>query len=132
MLRRPVRSLAPSSFLLFFFQAEDGIRDSSVTGVQTCALPISGGAAPSSMSAPNGAAVSGGLEAWIARSDDTAPLDTVDRPMGAAVAGRLAQQSAKTSGALAELDAMETELLVATGKARLQRDPAWLDVLSDK
>src|SRR5437879_12962370 len=25
---------------LFFFQAEDGIRDTSVTGVQTCALPI--------------------------------------------------------------------------------------------
>src|SRR5260370_30988561 len=28
-------------FFFFFFQAEDGIRDSSVTGVQTCALPIS-------------------------------------------------------------------------------------------
>src|SRR5260370_1109817 len=27
-------------FCFFFFQAEDGIRDSSVTGVQTCALPI--------------------------------------------------------------------------------------------
>src|SRR5438093_4004848 len=27
--------------VLFFFQAEDGIRDWSVTGVQTCALPIS-------------------------------------------------------------------------------------------
>src|SRR5690606_40220912 len=27
--------------LLFFFQAEDGIRDFHVTGVQTCALPIS-------------------------------------------------------------------------------------------
>src|SRR5260370_1087042 len=27
-------------FIFFFFQAEDGIRDSSVTGVQTCALPI--------------------------------------------------------------------------------------------
>src|SRR5687767_15818314 len=27
--------------LLFFFQAEDGIRDKLVTGVQTCALPIS-------------------------------------------------------------------------------------------
>src|SRR5882762_10915296 len=27
-------------FFVFFFQAEDGIRDSSVTGVQTCALPI--------------------------------------------------------------------------------------------
>src|SRR5207237_7739276 len=26
--------------IFFFFQAEDGIRDSSVTGVQTCALPI--------------------------------------------------------------------------------------------
>src|SRR5260370_40229632 len=29
------------SGIFFFFQAEDGIRDSSVTGVQTCALPIS-------------------------------------------------------------------------------------------
>src|SRR5207237_5680676 len=29
------------SIIFFFFQAEDGIRDSSVTGVQTCALPIS-------------------------------------------------------------------------------------------
>src|SRR2546430_12929507 len=27
--------------LFFFFQAEDGIRDLTVTGVQTCALPIS-------------------------------------------------------------------------------------------
>src|SRR2546430_7487603 len=27
----------------FFFQAEDGIRDLTVTGVQTCALPILGG-----------------------------------------------------------------------------------------
>src|SRR5438067_9550458 len=29
-------------FLVFFFQAEDGIRDRNVTGVQTCALPIFG------------------------------------------------------------------------------------------
>src|SRR5256885_12739420 len=29
--------------LCFFFQAEDGIRDYKVTGVQTCALPISSG-----------------------------------------------------------------------------------------
>src|SRR6266540_5436565 len=27
-------------FIFFFFQAEDGIRDRDVTGVQTCALPI--------------------------------------------------------------------------------------------
>src|SRR6266478_6454985 len=32
-------------FYFFFFQAEDGIRDLTVTGVQTCALPISHGAA---------------------------------------------------------------------------------------
>src|SRR5256885_6911973 len=29
-----------SFFFFFFFQAEDGIRDYKVTGVQTCALPI--------------------------------------------------------------------------------------------
>src|SRR2546426_6250479 len=33
--------------LCFFFQAEDGIRDYKVTGVQTCALPISRGGGPS-------------------------------------------------------------------------------------
>src|SRR5205085_4827417 len=33
---------------IFFFQAEDGIRDLTVTGVQTCALPISFASAGSS------------------------------------------------------------------------------------
>src|SRR5256885_8848234 len=32
-----------SWYVFFFFQAEDGIRDYKVTGVQTCALPISTG-----------------------------------------------------------------------------------------
>src|SRR5690606_39642866 len=32
-----------NSVAVFFFQAEDGIRDFHVTGVQTCALPISTG-----------------------------------------------------------------------------------------
>src|SRR5260370_8884185 len=32
--------VSSSGLRFFFFQAEDGIRDSSVTGVQTCALPI--------------------------------------------------------------------------------------------
>src|SRR6266446_8706112 len=31
----------PAHWFFFFFQAEDGIRDYKVTGVQTCALPIS-------------------------------------------------------------------------------------------
>src|SRR5256884_3859101 len=33
-------TIAPASVFFFFFQAEDGIRDVAVTGVQTCALPI--------------------------------------------------------------------------------------------
>src|SRR5260221_2415066 len=40
----PASSTPPSStssIASFFFQAEDGIRDHCVTGVQTCALPIS-------------------------------------------------------------------------------------------
>src|SRR5262249_59618836 len=40
--------------LVFFFQAEDGIRDWSVTGVQTCALPI--------LQAGRGAGRAGGVE----------------------------------------------------------------------
>src|SRR3989442_10793515 len=41
---------------VFFFQAEDGIRDADVTGVQTCALPIC---------FPLGAAFGGFLAAWM-------------------------------------------------------------------
>src|SRR3712207_6864254 len=39
-------SLMLCMLLFFFFQAEDGIRDIGVTGVQTCALPISRVTAP--------------------------------------------------------------------------------------
>src|SRR2546430_4742456 len=39
------------SVFFFFFQAEDGIRDLTVTGVQTCALPIF--TRPGSQSAPS-------------------------------------------------------------------------------
>src|ERR1039457_7467314 len=35
-----MRLLAQLPVFFFFFQAEDGIRDYKVTGVQTCALPI--------------------------------------------------------------------------------------------
>src|SRR5256885_9972336 len=38
------------SGFVFFFQAEDGIRDYKVTGVQTCALPISTRSEPGSPS----------------------------------------------------------------------------------
>src|SRR2546430_8332835 len=39
MAGRTARILVPA-LVVFFFQAEDGIRDLTVTGVQTCALPI--------------------------------------------------------------------------------------------
>src|SRR5260370_11378884 len=58
---------------LFFFQAEDGIRDSSVTGVQTCALPIclaasrpAGQAPPAQIMAQSAAA--SGAPAEVARA----------------------------------------------------------------
>src|SRR5258706_12012955 len=44
----------------FFFQAEDGIRDWSVTGVQTCALPISAGTPPAVTPASRGRMPPGG------------------------------------------------------------------------
>src|SRR3989475_6568548 len=50
-------------FCFFFFQAEDGIRDLTVTGVQTCALPIwfSGTITVALGSNPGGATLSGTL-----------------------------------------------------------------------
>src|SRR5260221_10404843 len=38
--------MAVGLLFFFFFQAEDGIRDHCVTGVQTCALPISASPCP--------------------------------------------------------------------------------------
>src|SRR5699024_11516956 len=56
----------PGQFpVLYFFQAEDGIRDRNVTGVQTCALPIApagicGGGASSTVRIPPRPATSAG------------------------------------------------------------------------
>src|SRR5687768_18271780 len=51
LLRLTLKSFL-SSIFHFFFQAEDGIRDVAVTGVQTCALPIFSTIAASGASAP--------------------------------------------------------------------------------
>src|SRR3712207_8028982 len=60
--------------VLFFFQAEDGIRDIGVTGVQTCALPISGGRSSISAAGPAGTPsgsprAARGSRAWTSRRD---------------------------------------------------------------
>src|SRR3712207_8203212 len=56
----------------FFFQAEDGIRDIGVTGVQTCALPISSAAcaAPPTASRPSPPA---GTSRWARTGPCTSP-----------------------------------------------------------
>src|SRR5207253_7254043 len=56
-------------FFFFFFQAEDGIRDGHVTGVQTCALPISPGASGS----PRSSCVRGTMRTIRASSTSTGP-----------------------------------------------------------
>src|SRR2546427_2863236 len=50
---------------VFFFQAEDGIRDLTVTGVQTCALPIS-------------------LASWLVRTRRISPFGALGRTLRAA------------------------------------------------
>src|SRR2546429_9531895 len=58
-----------TSYSFFFFQAEDGIRDVAVTGVQTCALPICN--APVLVSALTG----DGIEELLRRMDAEMPTD---------------------------------------------------------
>src|SRR5256886_9757402 len=78
------------SLFYFFFQAEDGIRDLTVTGVQTCALPISPvprlvGARRCSVGktsrAPSGLSVTDCLE--------YATVSTVDRQIGASASHQI-------------------------------------------
>src|SRR5437773_11618791 len=45
--------------MVFFFQAEDGIRDRDVTGVQTCALPISAPVANVNLGLPQNSLTTG-------------------------------------------------------------------------
>src|SRR2546426_1551751 len=54
-------------FCFFFFQAEDGIRDYKVTGVQTCALPIS-----QAGSGVNWLMVGGMIPVWTTRAQTPA------------------------------------------------------------
>src|SRR3989441_6912669 len=58
------------AFYFFFFQAEDGIRDKLVTGVQTCALPISSEVGRERQPAP------------AEEADDDGPADSIDLTPG--------------------------------------------------
>src|SRR5690625_7806829 len=65
---------------LFFFQAEDGIRDGHVTGVQTCALPIwSAGLymTPEVIALPENLTVARALQVVRAKGEDAETVYTL-------------------------------------------------------
>src|SRR5690606_40053742 len=62
--------------LFFFFQAEDGIRDFHVTGVQTCALPISTVFAGQALTSENSG------DGWESATVTQPSLDRHDRHAG--------------------------------------------------
>src|SRR2546426_1814323 len=74
----------------FFFQAEDGIRDYKVTGVQTCALPISyatpraelGSCATAALDSQRQGAVCAGLDFRYNLASDLALVGTVNPDFG--------------------------------------------------
>src|SRR5437763_16258813 len=82
--------------MFFFFQAEDGIRDTSVTGVQTCALPIcsrcrrcsSAGAWSCNGGTQSGATISvplgGAVTCTLTNDDDSPSLKLVKTEIGRA------------------------------------------------
>src|SRR5215210_6032384 len=78
---RPVRGEGPYLYgeqgeqYLYFFPAEDGIRDTSVTRVQTCALPIS----PSTASRTSW---DGATPAALGRSPRRPPAGSEERRVG--------------------------------------------------
>src|SRR5690349_23454973 len=63
-------------FFFFFFQAEDGIRDLYVTGVQTCALPISASAHRTTVPALPGSRTSAQSASRVGRCASTSARDT--------------------------------------------------------
>src|SRR5256885_8856650 len=62
---------------VFFFQAEDGIRDYKVTGVQTCALPISLGITVGTVTPTMKAFRPGAGRVWSAVESSTVPCDAL-------------------------------------------------------
>src|SRR5205809_3800731 len=80
--------------IFFFFQAEDGIRDVAVTGVQTCALPIC-------VECESGGGDGRALRSFASRAFRTLAQD--DKPRGAlscfsrAMASRTSPKSSKRS-----------------------------------
>src|SRR5207248_7265769 len=102
--------------LFFFFQAEDGIRDRTVTGVQTCALPISSpfpGYVPIAISpfssggdAEGCGATGSPRSASTARTAAAKPMMATRIPKIGRAACREEEQSSEGAGALTQKEAL--------------------------
>src|SRR5690554_6423470 len=80
--------------VFFFFQAEDGIRDADVTGVQTCALPIWTRSAPAPGSPPPAAkAAPAGWPQLPPPAAEAAPLPAVSCPYSYSLRSALVHQA---------------------------------------
>src|SRR5205807_6446730 len=86
--------LYPAS-LFFFFQAEDGIRDYKVTGVQTCALPISPQVC-SHLLHPR--SLRGRTQVGLLVQSSRSPRGTVEEYQGCALEARTGRKSVGSSG----------------------------------
>src|SRR5438093_12251209 len=99
----------------FFFQAEDGIRDWSVTGVQTCALPISQsvGAQPAPVPLPASVAV------LYFESPDSADAYLADGLTEAIITrlGRVERFTVKSRNAVRRFRGTSTDDPAALGRA---------------
>src|SRR6266850_2903908 len=107
-------------FFFFFFQAEDGIRDYKVTGVQTCALPIcSLGIRGMNVSMPHKQAVIPHLDALDDSAREIGAVNTINH-----VDGRLTGYNTDSLGAVralneaTDLKGQRVALLGAGGAAR--------------
>src|SRR5699024_11710548 len=87
---------------IFFFQAEDGIRDRNVTGVQTCALPISSPAAgwkPRWNAAPGAACGAPTASACWRRARPTAPSTCSNTTTPRSEERRVGKEGSRRGGA---------------------------------
>src|SRR2546430_7568732 len=108
--------------LFFFFQAEDGIRDLTVTGVQTCALPISNRAALERMGPDLRAAVRRALAADVSHVQVMArPPVAARRPLDAGLRARarIAVAVAASTGGPRALAEVLPRLVTGRGAAVL-------------
>src|SRR2546430_16713683 len=100
--------------MFFFFQAEDGIRDLTVTGVQTCALPI--------WLPPLAAGAERGRRPGRTRARRRRWLRPRRRPVGHA-AREIGRASCRGRG--------EISVVAVSFKKKKKREGAWRQILQD-